>query len=178
MTLNYALTNADFLEYQLYASSKSELHKKNRFRSRIIVAIIYILMGLYFANKNENIGVAIIMSGIGICWFAFHPMYSKWKYRRHFKKHVEENYKNRIGKPVEIDFNGQSLNTKDVSSVSSINGSELKELIEIKNYFFIKLKMDISIVVPKHAIPNEAEFKQRVINLGAEYVDELNWTWK
>ncbi|MBL7560710.1 YcxB family protein [Olleya sp. YSTF-M6] len=105
-------------------------------------------------------------------------MYSKWRYKRHFQKHVEENYKNRINKPVEIDFDENSVNAKDFTSESKINGTELKELIETKDHFFIKLTTDLSLIVPKHSIENQTEFKKRVTELGAEYVDELNWEWK
>jgi len=178
MKVNYQLTNSDFLEYQLYTSSKSELHKKRRFRSRIIIPIIYLLFGLYLANKNENSGIGIMFGGIGIGWFAFYPVYSKWRYKRHFKKHVEENYKNRINKPVEIDFDENSVNAKDFTSESKIKGTELKELIETKNHFFIKLRTDLSLIVPKHSIENELEFKKRITELGAEYINELNWEWK
>ncbi|MEH1009459.1 YcxB family protein [Winogradskyella sp. ECml5-4] len=178
MTLNYQLTNSDFLEYQLYTSSKSELHKKRRFRSRIIIPIIYLVLGIYFANKNGGYGFGITFASFGILWFAFYPLYSKWRYKNHFKKHVEENYKNRINKPVKIDFDENSVNVKDFTSQSRINGTELKELIEIKDHFFIKLTTDISLIVPKHSIENQTEFKTRVTELGAEYVDELNWKWK
>ncbi|HMC01955.1 MAG TPA: YcxB family protein, partial [Flavobacteriaceae bacterium] len=113
-----------------------------------------------------------------ILWFVFYPMYSKWRYKRHFKKHVEENYKNRINKPVVIDFSENSVNAKDFTSETKINGTELKELIETKNHFFIKLTTDLSLIVPKHSIKNRTEFKKRVTEFGAEYVDELNWKWK
>ncbi|GHC65185.1 hypothetical protein SAMN05421855_1373 [Ulvibacter litoralis] len=178
MTINYQLTNLDFLEYQLYSSSKSESHKKKRFRSRYIVFILYTLLGLYFAYKNENKSIGGIIASLGLLWFAFYPIYAKWNYKRHFKKHVEENYKNRINKPVEIDFDENYVNAKDFTSESKINGTELKELIETKNHFFIKLTTDLSLIVPKHSIENQTEFKKRVTELGAEYVDELNWKWK
>ena len=97
---------------------------------------------------------------------------------KHFQKHVEENYKNRINKPVEIDFDENSVNAKDFTSESKINGTELKELIETKEHFFIKLTTDLSLIVPKHSIENQTEFKKRVTELGAEYIDELNWKWK
>ena len=177
MTINYQLTNSDFLEYQLYTSSKSELHKKRRFRSRIIIPIIYLVLGL-FANQSGKFGIGIAFVIFGILWFVFYPLYSKWRYKNHFKKHVEENYKNRINKPVEIDFDENSVNAKDFTSESKINGTELKELIETKNHFFIKLTTDLSLIVPKHSVENQTEFKKRVTELGAEYVDELNWKWK
>jgi len=55
MKLEYTLNFTDFLEYQLYVSSKSELHKKNRNKTRIVVPIIYIVFGLYilFIKKTE-----------------------------------------------------------------------------------------------------------------------------
>ena len=53
MKLEYALDYSDFLEHQLYISSKSELHKKNRNRSRIIVPIIYIGLSLFLSFINE-----------------------------------------------------------------------------------------------------------------------------
>jgi hypothetical protein len=178
MNINYQLTNSDFLEYQLYTSSKSKSHKKKRFRSRVIIPIMYMLFGLYLAYKNGNNGIGIIFVGIGILWFAFYPIYSKWRYKNHYQKHIEENYKNRINKPVEIDFDENSVNAKDFTSESKIKGTELKELIETKNHFFIKLATDVSLIVPKHSVENQTEFKKRVTELGAKYVDELNWEWK
>ncbi|WP_282161830.1 YcxB family protein [Ulvibacterium marinum] len=79
---------------------------------------------------------------------------------------------------MEINFEENSLSTKDFTSESKINGAELKELIETKNHFFIKLTTDLSLIIPKEAVENKTEFKQRVIGLGAEYVNELNWEWK
>jgi len=178
MKTNYKLTNSDFLEYQLYTSSKSKSHKKKRFRSRYTVFILYILIGLYFAYKNDNIAIGGIIASFGLLWFAFYPMYAKWNYKRHFKKHVEENYKNRIDKPVDIEFDENSLHIKDFTSQSKINGTELKTLIETKNHFFIKLTTDLSLIVPKHSIENLIKFKKSVTDLGAEYIDELHWEWK
>jgi hypothetical protein len=131
---------------------------------------------MYF--KHQNLFVTLIFVLIAIFWFFLHPIYSRWRYKNHFKKHVAENYKNRINKPVEIDFTENSVNAKDFTSESKIYGTELKELIETKNHFFLKLKTDLSLVVPKHSIENQSEFKKRITELGAEYIDELNWEWK
>jgi len=178
MKINYKLTNSDFLEYQLYASSKSESQNKKRKNYRFLGPIIFLVYGFYLSNRDKNL-TGIITFGIGgILWFIFYPKYIKWRYKNHFKKHVDENYKNRINKPVEIDFDENSMKAKDFTTESRINGTELKELIETKDHFFIKLATDLSLIVPKHSIENKTEFKKRVTELGAEYVDELNWEWK
>jgi len=137
-----------------------------------------LVLGFFFANQSGKLGIGIGFAVFGILWFLFYPLYSKWRYKNHFRKHVEENYKNRINKLVEIDFDENSLNAKDFTSESRIKGTELKELIETKDHFFIKLQTDLSLIVPKHSIENQSEFKKRVTELGAEYVDELNWKWK
>ena len=178
MNINYQLTNSDFITYQLYTSSKSALQRKRRFRSRVIVPLIYLLFGLYMANSDGNITIGIVFVAVAIFWFAMYPMYAKWRYKRYFEKHVEENYKNRINKLVELDFDENSMNAKDPTSESRINRTELKELIETKNHFFIKLTTDSSIIVPKHSVENQTEFKKLMTELGANYVDELNWEWK
>lgn len=178
MKINYKLTYQDFLEYQLYSSSKSELHRKKRFRSRIIIPILYIILGIYFANKDEGYLIGILFTVLGILWYVFYPLYSKWTYRRYIKKFVEENYKNRINKEVELDFDVSSVSAKDYTSESKINENEIKELIETRDHFFIKLDTDVSLIIPKHAIENKEEFKKRILDFGAVYVDELKWEWK
>ena len=66
MNINYQLTNLDFLEHQLYTSSKSELHKKRRFRSRIIIPILYLVLGFFFANQSGKLGIGIGFAVFGI----------------------------------------------------------------------------------------------------------------
>ena len=178
MKLEYLLTNVDFLEYQLYTSSKSKLHQKKRFRSRLIIPIIYFLFGLYLSNKNDDKLTLFLFAVVSILWFVFYPKYSKWKYKKHFKKHIEENYKNRINKSVEIIFDDEFIKAKDYTSESKINLSELKELIETKSHFFLKLQTDLSLIIPKHSIDNQEKFVKKVIDYGTKYTDELSWVWK
>ena len=166
------------MAYQLYASSKSISHKKKRRNNRITVPFIFLAAGFYFSYRDNNY-LGIIFFGIAsILWFITFPKYSRWRYRKHFKNHVEENYKNRIHRPVEIDFDEKSMYAKDGASESKINGSELKELIETKKHFFLKLATDESIIIPKHAIEDQTKFKTHVTKLGVEYVNELNWEWR
>ncbi|WP_222927907.1 YcxB family protein [Polaribacter aestuariivivens] len=115
---------------------------------------------------------------MSVLWFLLYPIYSKWHYKNHFKKHVEENYKNRINKSVEIIFNEGYISAKDFTSESKISGSEIKELIETKKHFFLKLKTDISIIIPKHSINDNHRFKNIINDFGVKYINELNWVWK
>ncbi|MCB0373401.1 MAG: hypothetical protein KDD31_10355, partial [Muricauda sp.] len=102
MKIKYQLSKSDFLEHQLYGSSKSESHNRKRRNNRIIVPIIFLVYGYYLSYKRGNY-VGIILSAVwGTLWFLFYPKYSKWRYKRHFENHVAENYKNRIDKTVDM----------------------------------------------------------------------------
>ena len=79
---------------------------------------------------------------------------------------------------MEITFNEDSVLAKDFAAESKINNTEIKELIEIKNYFFIKLASGLSFIVPKHAIQNRDEFIKKMSDLGAAYVNDLVWKWQ
>ncbi|WP_422858094.1 YcxB family protein [Flagellimonas sp. S174] len=178
MKINYKLTNSDFLQYQLYTSSKSETHKKRRRNSRVVVPILFLLYGFYLTNRDESYGGIIAFGFTSVLWFFLYPKYSKWRYERYFKKHVEDNYKNRIDNTVELDFDENYISTKDFTSESKINGAEIKELIETQNHFFIKLATDLSLIVPKHAVTDQEELKKRITDFGANYNNELSWVWK
>jgi len=178
MNLNYKLTHNDFLEYQLYASSKSKTQKRNRKIRQILTPVFILVYGLLSPKNDENYITISVIALIAILYFVLYPLYSKWAYKRHFEKHINENYKNRINTPVEITFNENFINAKDFASESNINGNEIQKLVETKNHFFIKLTNDSSLVIPKHCIENIDEFKKIVTGFGATYVDELNWKWK
>ncbi|MFT5864184.1 MAG: hypothetical protein ACI828_002858 [Flavobacteriales bacterium] len=178
MTINCELTNEDYLVHQLYTSSKSKSHINKRFRSRIIVPIVYLLLALFlvYAKKDNRIGFVFV--GVGFLWFLLYPMYSKWRYERHYRKHIEEHYKNRNNIPTEIVFGEGVINATDATSQTKINGTEVKELIELKDHFLIKLKTDLAFILPKHSIGDIAMLKSRVTHFGAVYVDDIQWAWK
>lgn len=178
MVIEYALINIDFLEYQLYESSKSESTKKKRFKTKVIPSVLYLIYGIYLWYQKETIIAFIIFGFTAVLWLLLYPKYEKWKYKKHLKNHVLEDYKNRINKTVEIKFDKNFINTKDYTSESKINGTEIKELIEIKNHFYIKLRTDMSLIIPKKAINDHSKFKSKIIEFGAEYKNDLNWEWK
>lgn len=179
MKLEYILNFSDFLEYQLYASSKSELHQKKRKKIRIIVPIIYIALGLLMLFiKFTYQPIAIF--GIAILWYLLYPVYSKWKYKKHFENHIKENYKNRIGKKVSLNFEKGVDFTEifDSGTQTKIKNSEFDKLIEIKEHYFLRLKSELSLIIPKREIADQEKFKKLFSDINLEYVNELNWKWK
>lgn len=180
MKLQYTLSFSDFLEYQLYFSSKSKVQQKNRKKSRIIVPIIYAVLILIAALIIGNYILAITFTIIAVIWYLFHPIYAKYRYKKHFDKHVKENYKNRINKDVTLIFNNTSNTIEGVEAgiQTIINYSEFDTLIEVKDHFFLKLKSEVSLVIPKHAVDNINAFKALFLDYNIKYLDDTTWEWK
>ena len=178
MKLKYSLTNDDFLEHQLYEASKSKRIKNNRFKTRITFPIIYVILGIAWLLINDRLFFPITMFLLAALWFLFYPIRSKKNHIKHYRNHIEETYKNRINKLVEIEFKEDYTYTKDSGSESKIKTSEIKTLIELKNHFFLKLKTDLSLIIPKKEIINIENFKKEFVKLNIPIIDELNWEFK
>lgn len=178
MELTYQLTLEDFLAFQMYASSKSALHRSRRQRGRFLIPIIYVVFAgfIYFSNRLTLL--ALIFLGIAVLWLLLYPLYAHWLYKRHFTKHLAENYKNRVGHDLVLKIEEDALWSKDHASESRTVASEFKTITELPNHFFLKLHTDISFIVPKRAIPNQEAFKNRIMAMGAQYEDETHWKWK
>ena len=143
----------------------------------MIIPILYIPLGLFFYfGDGSTTGIMFIVSGI--IWFFGYPYYSRWKWKKHFIKFVNNDYKNRIDKPIEININTDYIITKDATSESKIVGKEVKTLIETDAHFFAKLSTDMTLIVPKNEISSTSEFIKIFENFGAIHNIETDWKWK
>lgn len=180
MTLEYTLEQPDFLEFQLFSASKSERILKSRRNSRIVLPIVYFILGtLLFVFADIVFGVVFI--GIGLAWYYFHPNFTRKRYIRHFEKYLNENYRNRFGKPISLKFGEEFIETADYLSESKMRIREVEEINEIKDYYFLKVSSGESLIIPKNRLNERSDFHQYISklanDLGIKYNTELNWKW-
>lgn len=178
MTLNFQLSEADFLTYQLYIASDSETIAKKRKRTRFMIPILYIVLAVYVWVASQNWIAALCMVGIAVLWWFFYPLYSAVRYRKHFDKFIRKNYKNRFNRDIEVCFTQDIITMKDSASHSSMNTTEVEKLVEIVECFFVTLNTGAAIIIPKHAVENPSVFKERLSGFGIPYQDSLGWKWK
>ncbi|WNM18170.1 hypothetical protein [Flavobacterium capsici] len=76
MELEYSLNEEDYLTQQLYSASKSDRVKKQRFKSRLLVALIFISLSYLFYAKEDNF-LMYYFAGFSILTFIFYPYYQK-----------------------------------------------------------------------------------------------------
>lgn len=181
MTFTYPLSQNDFLQYHLFVASKTVRIKKKRRRSWLTVTAVMALLGLLFYQSN-NTFLACYFFIFGAFSLLFYPLYQRIQYRNHYNKFVEDAYRNRIGRPVTLKLTDTAVETRDSGSASSINLSEIENITETGNYFYLKLKTGEYLILPKKAADDinslADELKQRCSRLQIQYIEEQNWKWR
>jgi len=181
MTLNYKLEEADYHTHLLFTISKSSSAIKTRNRIRFLMTISLILFAV-MAYGNHSTGQTVYFSALAILAFFFMPFYTRWSYRKTYLKHVRNYYKDRLSEPTTTTFKSDVLLISDSQGNSQVDISELDEINELENYYFLKVKSGQSIIIPKLKIDNKEELtltlKELSKNQPITWNDETSWIWK
>ena len=180
MKLNYTLDKTDFLNHQLYLASNSERIRKNRLKGRVWMIVLFLSLAYLFYIKLDRL-LMFYFLGAAIIAALFYPYYSRLRYERHYTKHIDENYGNRINKPVTIQFADELIHSKDELSEGSVNLSAVTEIIEVPTAIYVRLAAN-SLILPKKQIKDIEEAKVALKAIAARYHiayrDDTNWQWK
>jgi len=182
MTVNYTIDNDDILIYQLYIASKSDRIKKSRLRNRVVVPLVYIALGLLFFVLKGRLAMIIAFPVIGVLWFFIYPLWERRRYVKHYQGFIKENYTDRPGKNVTLEFNNDCIVAKDSGNESKTLTTELEEINEMPTLVIIKFKGSLAFVLPKDKIDNidnvVTELKKLANYLKIDYNIDENWKWK
>lgn len=181
MKVTYTLTTEDYLEHQLFAASNSPQIKKQRFKAKIAIPVLYILIGLFLSGMKKDFLPVIIFAGLSLLWFFLYPIRDRKRYKKYYTAHVNETFKARIGKQTETEIQDELIVTKTGDNESRIHMNEVEEVYELKNILLIKLKTG-SLIFPKSGIENLEEFKnylhEMALKLKIPFSVFAQWEWK
>lgn len=181
MKIQFSIGENDFLAHQLYVASKSESIRKKRIRSRWLVPMLYLGFGALLLTDKKAV-VSMLFFGFAILWYILYPMWEKQRYVKHYRNFIRENYKDRLGKTATLEFNHTQLHAIDSGSESTIQCTEIEEIVEIPTNIFLRLKGAQSIILPKNIIDGMqsdiAALKALAHQLNIPYRKELQWKWK
>jgi hypothetical protein len=175
------LDENDFLTYQLYAASKSTRVKNGRVRGWVILTLSFLILAYsFYVGNDKALGIYfLVLSGLTSILY---PFYTRWRYKNHYLKHIRDTYKNRFGGNTDLEFNDDTIVTRDKTGEMKINKSELQEINEIQDYYFIKIKSGDSLIISKAKSDDlekiKSELKSITDKLGIRHNVELNWKWK
>ena len=181
MKLEYNLDEYDFLQHQLYTASKTERIKIQRRKSWILVTSIFFLLSLLFLKDDEKVAFYSFLI-IGIITFLFYPFYLRNHYKNHYLKFIKDTYKNRFGENAKVQFLDTEFVTNDSNSETKLKYAAFEEFNEIGDFFFLKLKIGGSLIIPKLKVENLNELKVELKSIAEKYNVkqnvELDWKWK
>jgi hypothetical protein len=177
------LDENDYLTYQLYTASKTPRIKNARIRGWAMTTVTFLgLAYLFFRNNNEVLGYYfLVASGLSL---AFYPLYSRWRYKQHYKRYILDTYKNRFGEECTLQIDENFIVTKDKTGEAKINTSEIEEINEIKDFYFVKVKSGVSLIISKSktnakdldALVNS--FRDLARKKEIKHNVELDWRWR
>ena len=178
MIITVTLNEEDYLTHQLYTASKNKGLKNRRRKNWLILTGLFFLTAFFAKGKIDF--YAYYFFTAGVLTLIFYPYYQSYKYKKHFKKVVAENYEYRIGKEGVVHFQPDIIEIKDITGESKINTSEISQINEIKTHYFIKIKSGESLIIPKAAVPEIFLTNAIAIfnNHNIVVNKELNWNWK
>lgn len=178
MKIEYTLTEEDFLEYQLYITSKSESIRKKRLIAKFAVPILYVLISIFFYFYDNNKNAILICIFLGALWLLIYPFYSKYRYKRFYLNHIKKNYTNKLDHIDALKLgNNTYFYIKEQGKEGKIKTSEAEKLIELKNHFFLQMKKGGAIIIPKNYVLNMESFKKIIADLNITYTNETDWKW-
>lgn len=177
MTLEYKINEEDFLDFQLFTASQSERINKKKRNGWILLTLGSILIALYF-YLNNNITMTIYFGLVAFACGLFYPKYFKWRYKRHYKNYIKENYSKRFGELATLTINSDSIFSKDKTGEGKINISEIEQIDETDKHFFLKISTGLSLLIPKKELSDIDGLRAKFKKLGIVVNNELNWKWK
>jgi hypothetical protein len=181
MTLEYSLTENDFLQHQLFIASKSNRTRKKRIKSWMIISAVTILLPLFFYQQHNKFMFycTLVLAAYTILLY---PRYLRSHYKNHYKKFIADEYKNRVGVKSAISFKDDHIVLVDRTGESKINLSEIATIHETGAYIYVRMKMGDTLIIPKSAMENVPasvmEFNNLADRLNIKFIEELNWKWR
>lgn len=175
------LDENDHLTYQLYTASKTPRIKKDRIKGWIFTTVTFLcLTFLFFESRNDLLGYYfLIASGLSL---TIYPFYSRWRYKKHYLKYIQDTYNSRIGEESTVEINADIIVIKDKTGERRINTSEIEEINEIKDFYFVKTTTGVSLIISKIKTNDidklTTELKSLVNKREIKYNIELDWKWR
>ncbi|MFC4816801.1 hypothetical protein [Flavobacterium sp. GCM10023249] len=176
--IQYTLQESDFLELHLYYfKSEGKLKRLTLITWIGFLLVIGILSGILI--WKDDFFLVIVLGSTAALLSIFHGNQMKRVYQKHFKKTIKI-YESRFGQEVYLKITESQLHVESIAGSTNINFTEVIELSETQNHFFIKLKTQ-AIIIPKTEVKNianlSANLKDLAKKLNVNYRDDPNWKW-
>ncbi len=181
MIFNYKLEIDDYQTHLLYTISKSDSAIKTRAKIRLMISIFLVILAC-ISFGNHSFGQGIYLLFLSVLAFYLMPLFTRWSYNRTYLKQVKKYYNDRISEPTTFEIKKDSIHISDTHGESKLLFSDIEEINELANYYFLKTKNGQSIILPLYSIETSENLNSELTNFAHEFSinwnNEVNWIWK
>lgn len=179
MKIESIFTEEDYLQLYLFAAKDNLTIKRGRriVKMILIFVCLFTFSYLYFAKNSVLVSIIGLVSWSII--LGYHHFWGERKvYERLFRKEIKHSLKNRIGVLYQIYFENDKVIMEGNGNKLEIKNNNINCIEETKEYFYLKLKTEDRIILPKRTMkyeeyPNWIKEFAKQNNLIIK--NELNW---
>ena len=171
----YHLFEEDYLIFQLFSGSKSELIEKKKRNEWMLLWFLPLVFGLYNLT-NSNVWLGIYFFVIGLLTALFYKKYFNYRYKKRYQKIIRMSYKDSFGAEDVLELTQNHLIVKNTTGQGEVEFSEIEAVNEISTHLFIKLKSGSSLILPKKEVDTE-KLKEVLTMQSINIKEELDWKW-
>lgn len=141
---------------------------------------MFLALASIFYVKNDN-GLFYWFLLLALAAGVLFPYYSRHMHINHYKKYIDENYGNKVGKLAVLQLEDDRIDSKDELSEGSLKLAGLTEIVEVPTAIYLRIDTS-SLILPKAQIHNLNEVRAALENISTIYNipfrKELDWIWK
>ena len=178
----FSLDESDYVTHYLFVVSTSKPSISRRRRGWAITVGTFFLLALVLYQDADKV-LSYSFFGASIICLLFYPLYTRWRYKNHYKKQVNEHFSKSFGKQTTLEFKEDQFLMKDeLGSESKMNYEMIASMHELPSHFILRLNNAQSLILPKDDIPEVEQLRSELVDLAKklslQLTDHSDWEWK
>lgn len=179
--ISFELNKNDYLQHLLYSASKTSSVQQKRRRNKIILPIIYLVIGI-FGIIQGNLFLVLSMIIMSSLWLYFFPSWEKKQYIKQFNQYLDTHLKDELDKEITLEFSSQEIIQTEKNQKFHITYDQIRGWYETGAAVYIGLMDGYTIIIPKNDVGEIADVKSIVFNneqnIPILETLDLNWKWE
>ncbi len=180
MTIEYYLTENDYLQYLLCIASHSQAKKDKKIKLWAIYTYAFVFLSVaFFSLRDKPFGFYFAL--LALCVQIYYVFYYKIADKKRLKKLTISFFKKRVGLLSTITFTDTDRLMFDEESERKMKLSVIEKITEISNEFFLAFFSGECLTIPKERLENLPEVHTYLQALATErnipFFQDLQWKW-
>jgi|GEM_PF-2897484 len=180
-TFTYKISAEDYLTHQLFGASMNQIVKGQRKKGLLLWTSAFFVLAIIFLFLG-NYALAAYFGIFGVGFIFIYPIYSRWIYKRYYKRFVYRNFNKTKLETIGLKFSTTDIVLSNGKNEGGIPISEIEIIYEIPSHYFIKLDRGRNIIIPKSQVEAKDILAKNIMDLAENnsipFEKMLDWKWR